>query len=263
MATFDTPPSPGSTFPAGVVATGTSANESFSSGKGNDSIDGSTGTDTFVLSGKLSDYYITLKRALGTLTIVDHRASGDGSDSLKSFEKLQFSDKVFELASPKFAGTPSYGKTASFLFDASFYLLKNPDLVPTETLATAFSNYQSKGAASGAAPNAWFDSAYYSNKWADLKALNLDAATLFAHYNLYGVWEGRSAGPIFDKFDGTKYLKDNTDVAAYVDAFVADFLGSRSNGAIAHYVIYGANEGRTAYDTAGQVIEQVILIGTP
>ena len=130
-------------------------------------------------------------------------------------------------------------------------------------MATAFDSYKSKGAAAGAAPNAWFDPVYYANRWTDLKSLNLDAATLFAHYNLYGVWEGRSAGPSFDKFDGTKYLKDNPDVAAYVDAYVKDFLGSRSNGAIAHYVIYGANEGRLAYDTAGVVIEQAILIGTP
>jgi hypothetical protein len=102
---------------------------------------------------------------------------------------------------------------------------------------------------------------YYANRWADLKPLNLDAVTLFAHYNLYGVWEGRSAGPTFDKYDGTRYLKDNPDVATYVDAYVADFLGSRSNGAIAHYVIYGAAEGRVAYDTAGVAIEQAILVG--
>jgi hypothetical protein len=95
---------------------------------------------------------------------------------------------------------------------------------------------------------------YYANRWADLKSLNLDAATLFAHYNLYGVWEGRSAGPIFDKFDGNAYLTANPDVAAYVDAYVKDFLGSRTNGAIAHYVIYGANEGRVAHDTTGALI---------
>ena len=47
------------------------------------------------------------------------------------------------------------------------------------------------------------------------------------------MWSG-SAGSTFNKFDGTRYLKDNPDVAEYVDAYVADFLGSRSNGAIAH-----------------------------
>ena len=241
----------------------TTGNDALSGTSGNDTINGLAGTDTAIYTGKITDYYIKYNRALGTATITDHRTSGDGTDSLVSIEKLQFSDKTFELLNPPRTESASFGKSQSFLFDPSFYLLKNPDLVPTVTLATAFDNYKSKGAAAGAAPNAWFDPVYYANKWADLKALNLDAATLFAHYNLYGVWEGRSAGPIFDKFDGTKYLKDNADVAGYVDAYVADFLGSRSNGAIAHYVIYGANEGRLAYDTSGVVIEQAILIGTP
>ena len=68
------------------------------------------------------------------------------------------------------------------------------------------------------------------------------------------MWEGRAPGPTFDTFDGNRYLADNPDVAAYVDAFVADFLGSRSNGAIAHYIIYGAAEQRLSYDTAGQPV---------
>ena len=49
--------------------------------------------------------------------------------------------------------------------------------------------------------------------------------------------------------------------AAYVDAYVNDFLGSRSNGAIAHYVIYGAAEGRVAYNQQGEVIDTAMLIG--
>ena len=153
MPTFDTPPSPGSTFPAGIAVTGTSASESFTGGSGNDTIDGSTGTDTFVLSGKISDYYIKYNRAFGTATITDHRTAGDGTDTLKSIEKLQFSDKTFELLNPARTESAAFGKSQSFLFDPSFYLLKNPDLVPTVTLATAFDNYKSKGAAAGAAPN--------------------------------------------------------------------------------------------------------------
>jgi hypothetical protein len=44
-------------------------------------------------------------------------------------------------------------------------------------------------------------------------------------------------------------------VAVYVDGNLGDFLGSRSNGAIAHYVIYGAHEQRAAYDAAGTAID--------
>jgi len=40
-------------------------------------------------------------------------------------------------------------------------------------------------------------------------------------------------------------------------------LGSRSNGAIAHYLIYGADEGRTVHDLSGNPIEMAILIGMP
>ena len=107
----------------------------------------------------------------------------------------------------------------------------------------------------------WFDADYYANRWDDLKQLNLTPDILFMHYNLYGVWEGRSAGPMFDRYDGDRYLTDNPDVAAYVDAYVNDFLGSRTNGAIAHYIIYGADEGRVAYDLDGNQIESAILVG--
>jgi hypothetical protein len=55
--------------------------------------------------------------------------------------------------------------------------------------------------------------------------------------------------------DGHCYLAENPDVAAYVDAYVADFLGSRTNGAVAHFVIYGANEQRIAHDSEGQAID--------
>ena len=56
-------------------------------------------------------------------------------------------------------------------------------------------------------------------------------------------------------------LTDNPDVAAYVDGHVAAFLGSRTTGAIAHYVIYGADEGRIAYDLSGKAIPSAVLIG--
>ncbi len=246
---------------AGKTVMGTALNDTLNGTGGNDILDGGAGIDAVIFSGTVFNYFISYNRALGTATITDHRAGGDGTDTLISIEKLQFADKTFDLVNPARTETPNYGKTSSFLFDAAYYLLKNPELVPTVSLATAYDNYKTVGAAAGDAPNSWFDPVYYANKWADLKALNLDAATLFMHYNLYGVWEGRSAGPSFDTYDGNRYLIDNPDVAAYVDAYVADFLGSRSNGAIAHYVIYGAAEGRHAYDLTGHLIDQAMLIG--
>lgn len=158
-------------------------------------------------------------------------------------------------------GAPQLGKSGSFLFDAAYYLWASPELVPTVSVDAAAGNYLSAGAAQGRSPNSWFDTTYYKNRWPDLTPLNLDSATLFQHFNLFGVWEGRSPGPKFQAFDGNRYLTDNPDVAAYVDAFVADFLGSRTNGAIAHYIIYGANEQRVAFDATGAAITLDYLFG--
>lgn len=41
---------------------------------------------------------------------------------------------------------------------------------------------------------------------------------------------------------------------AYVNAHLADLLGSKTRGAIAHDVIYGKNEQRLAFDLVGQPI---------
>jgi len=136
-----------------------------------------------------------------------------------------------------------------------YYLLANPGKVPAITVDTALEDWFSVGAAKFLPPNAWFDAWYYTNKWPDLTPLYLDDATLFRHYNLFGVWEGRSAGPAFEHFDGGRYLSENPDVAAYVDAHLAGFLGSRTNGAIAHFIIFGSNEQRLAYDTDGAMID--------
>jgi hypothetical protein len=243
-------------------ATQSAPNQIFASTVGNDALNGGAGTDTAIFSGKISDYFITYNRALGTATITDHRAVGDGTDSLKSIEKLQFSDKTFDLINLPPTQTPTYGKADSFLFDSAYYLLKNPDLSPSVTLVSAVNNFISTGALQGKAPNTWFDPVYYENKWPDLFAANLSNENLFKHYNLFGVWEGRSAGPAFDKFNGSRYLADNPDVAAYVDASLSSFLGSRSNGAIAHYIIYGSAEGRVAYGTDGKQIDLSMSIGS-
>jgi len=233
---------------------GTSGNDRLVSTSGNDAISGGAGTDTAVYAGLASQYRIAINRGSQTATVTDTQSGRDGRDTLVSVEKLQFGIQTFDLSNPARTEAPQFGKSQTFLFDASYFLLSNPTLATSLTLNNAAQYYMSTAAAQGKTPNAWFDPVYYANRWSDLKNLNLDAATLFAHYNLFGVWEGRSAGPIFDKFDGNAYLAANLDVEEYVDGNVKDFLGNRTNGAIAHYVIYGANEGRVAHDTTGAVI---------
>ena len=79
---------------------------------------------------------------------------------------------------------------------------------------------------------------------------------------------------LFDPLDGSSNIDVNVSIGTIFSIFrrkssigdlanVNDFLGSRVNGAIAHYIISGANESRTGYDSNGQAIDQVILIGTP
>jgi serralysin len=233
------------------VLTGNAADNLLAGGAGDDAIDGGAGVDValYGIAGGLARV-----EKLGDAWRVIDKSGASGVDAMANVEKLQFTDKLFDLVNLPRVEPPTYGKTGTFLFDPVFYLLSNAELVPSLTLATAAQQYLSAGAAQGKAPNSWFDAGYYGNRWADLKPLDLDAATLFQHYNLFGVWEGRSAGPKFDAFDGNRYLADNPDVAGYVDANVRDFLGSRTNGAIAHFVIYGSNEGRAVFDTAGQPI---------
>ena len=143
----------------------------------------------------------------------------------------------------------------NFLFDPVFYSLDNADSIPTQSSGAAWDHFVGVGASQGKPPTSWFDATYYEDKWLDLTPLRLDDATLFRHFNLFGVWEGRSPGPLFERFDGNRYLAQNPDVAAYVDAFIDDFLGSRTNGAIAHYILFGAAEGRQAIDLVGQSID--------
>ncbi len=220
-------------------------------GSGDDTIDGGPGEDTALFAGSANAYIVT---RTGPGWQVSNPGGADGADSLLSIEHLAFSDKSFDLVAPARAPAPGYGVSDGFLFDPVFYLLANAELVPAQNLASAWQQYLDTGAAQGRAPTSWFDAAYYEAKWPDLAPLDLDAATLFRHFNLFGVWEGRSPGPVFDRFDGDAYLRENPDVAGYVDAHVADFLGSRSNGAIAHYILYGAAEAREAVDIVGQPI---------
>jgi len=219
---------------------------------GTNRLDGGAGADSVAFLGASDGF--TAGRKGTTYTVTD-KSGAEGRDELVSIESLRFADKSFGLVNPPGPTPPVYATHKGFLFDAVYYLLDNPELVPTENVDTALAHYLAIGAAQGKAPNSWFDPTWYENRWPDLTPYQFDDATLFMHYNLHGVWEGRSAGPKFDNFDGSRYLADNPDVAAYVDAHLADFLGSRSNGAIAHYVIYGQHELRPAFNLVGQPID--------
>ena len=220
-------------------------------GSGNDTLDGGAGIDTAVYVQPAGAYRVA---RVGSGWRVTDRQGGDGLDVLIDVERLEFAGKAFDLVKPPVAGTPAYGGLDHFLFDPVYYLLEYGAKVPTATLVSAWQSYAGSGAAQHRQPNSWFDARYYADKWSDLGALNLDDLSLFRHFNLFGVWEGRAPGPAFDRFDPDAYLTANPDVAGYIDGHLADFLGSRANGAIAHFILYGEAEGRQAVDRAGQGI---------
>lgn len=232
---------------------GDSENNTYYSGGGH-RFNGGAGTDTAAYTQPISAY--VLEKTAGNWRISD-RLGQTGQDDLISVEMLRFDGRDFDLRGIPLPEAPALGKSESFLFDAVYYQLKYPAAAPS--LDQAAAQYFQAGAAAGMQPNGWFDASYYRTRWADLA--DLDNATLFRHYNLFGVWEGRSGGTRFDQFDGYAYLHANPDVAAYVDAHLGDFLGSRSNGALAHYVIYGGNEGRQAVDLLGQPITMDYVVG--
>jgi Ca2+-binding RTX toxin-like protein len=239
--------------PGNDILNALTGNDILNGGAGNDTLIGGLGDDTALYAAARAAYSVAKVGANWQITAT---TGNEGIDVLQGIETIQFADVLLPLAKPAAGGAvPAYGANNGFLFDPVYYLLDNNDLISTVDTTNALQHYLGTGAAQDRNPNSWFDPAYYANRWSDLKAGNFDDATLFMHYNLYGVWEGRSAGPKFDTFDGERYLRENTDVAAYVDAFINDFLGSRTNGAIAHYVIYGANEQRAAYDAAGGLID--------
>ncbi len=94
----------------------------------------------------------------------------------------------------------------------------------------------------------------------DLKTLQPIHATLFACYDVYGVWEERSGGLRFDLFDGNRCLAENRDAAACADANVDDFLSSHGDESIGHFIIYGNNVHRVACVLAGRARNRAVEV---
>lgn len=114
-------------------------------------------------------------------------------------------------------------------------------------------HYVQYGAAAGFQPTEWFDNSYYRSRWPDTR--NLGDADALVHYAKFGVNEGRAPNLAMELFDGTRYLAENPDVVPYVNANLSQFGGSASNGALAHYIKFGAGEQRMGYNLAGNPLQ--------
>lgn len=234
------------------VLAGNALDNRLQGGLGDDALDGAAGSDTAVFDGRLANFSLHKD---GNGWRVEDKIGKEGVDTLANIEYLQFADKTLPLAAALPQAPLGAGKSPMLLFDAVYYLAHHADLLPVPDAAAAASqHYLAVGAAAGSPPNAYFDAAYYAQKWGDLASLNLDDAALFAHFNLFGLWEGRSPGPVLDKFDAVQYLQANPDVVAYAEAHAMQFMGGRTNAALVHFLLHGADEGRAAVDTAGQPI---------
>ncbi len=86
-------------------------------GAGDDRLDGGAGTDTARYDGAGGTF--TFARSGNTFTLTDVSA-GEGVDVLTGIERLEFSDKSFELVNLPRTGVPAYGANSGFLFDAVY-----------------------------------------------------------------------------------------------------------------------------------------------
>ena len=130
-------------------------------------------------------------------------------------------------------------------FDAAFYSAHY--MVGYTGTLSPLEHYVQIGSNVGtgmAKPNATFDPAYYANAYADLIGAGFNSADLLYHFLKFGLDEGRAPNAQLASFNGSAYLAANPDVAAYVNGNLAQFGGSTTNGAIAHYVKFGSFEGR-------------------
>ena len=93
MATFETPPTPGTGFPSlPKNLVGTSTNEVFATGSGNDVIDGGAGTDTVTFTGTRAEHTIVKSGTGWTVS-----SPADGTDTIQNVERIKFSDTSVAL----------------------------------------------------------------------------------------------------------------------------------------------------------------------
>jgi Ca2+-binding RTX toxin-like protein len=132
--------------------------------------------------------------------------------------------------------------SASAVFDSSFYLTNNADVVlaiSQGSFSTAQQHFDLFGGRELRNPNSTFDVNYYSVQNPDvLSAVSSGVfANAFAHFQEFGEAENRAPTVAYASFDAAAYLEANTDIAAAVTA-------GTITSALEHYITFGAAEGR-------------------
>ncbi|MBX7230397.1 MAG: hypothetical protein K1X48_12445 [Burkholderiaceae bacterium] len=156
--------------------------------------------------------------------------------------------KFFTVASIQ-ALVDKYAQEGSKVFDAEAYKAKYLTDPNDPLFSKPLEHFLTKGAALGYNPLGnfplkFFDADFYAKKYEELGKVEVtDPGDLFGHYLLYGVGEGRQASQDTNNFNSDVYLKMYPGVEAYVKDHLSDFNNSLSNGALAHFVKYGAFQG--------------------
>jgi ELWxxDGT repeat protein len=127
------------------VITGTAGADVLFGGTGDDFIDGLAGVDTARYSGPQSSYTLNLS-VFGETTLTDRRPVGDGTDTLKNVESLDFQPEIAILNGQPLDLTVFGGTTQLFPEDfESFvelyiaYFNRAPDAIGLNFWGTAFS----------------------------------------------------------------------------------------------------------------------------
>jgi serralysin len=200
-------------FAVDIPIVGDGGNNTLTSTRADETIDGLGGDDTAVFSGNLSSY--TLQDLGNKITI----SGPDGSDTLFSIEHLQFADGTI------------HANDGSALFDTIFYLRNNLDVFHAGV--NALSHFNTFGFREGRDPNPFFDTSGYLAVNRDVAAAGVNPLD---HYHSFGFKEGRDPSL---SFDTTLYLLRNPDVAAAgVDP-------------LEHFLRFGFAEGRQTYAAIG------------
>ncbi|MBX7228926.1 MAG: hypothetical protein K1X48_04885 [Burkholderiaceae bacterium] len=156
--------------------------------------------------------------------------------------------KFFTVASIQ-ALVDKYAQEGSKVFDAEAYKAKYLNDPNDPLFSKPLEHFLTKGAALGYNPLGnfplkFFDADFYGKKYEELGKVGVnDPGDKFGHYLLFGMGEGRQASQDTNNFNSEVYLKMYPGVEAYVKAHLSDFNMSLSNGALAHFVKFGALQG--------------------
>ena len=190
---------------------------------GNAVIDGfRVGTDQINLTGGVK---LTAQTMSGGTT---HLLFSNGGDiTLSGVGVALPSQFSLFVASPQ----PESQQSSDPLFDAVYYLAKNPDV--SAAGVDPYQHYVANGYKEGRNPDAFFDSNYYLTQNPDVKEAGINP---LQHFEAYGWKEGRQPSLVFDD---AKYLAANPDVKA------------AALNPLAHYLAFGQVEGRLPFLTGG------------